>query len=47
MVKPVPYVRHKIFAREEVERFVKGQAGGWKDSPKKRRPPTAMGGSEA
>jgi hypothetical protein len=38
LLKPVPHLRHKIYAREEVERFLKGQAGErWIDSPKKRR----------
>jgi hypothetical protein len=47
LLKPVPYLRHKIYAREEVERFLKGQAGSWKDSPQKRRHSSAIGGSEA
>ena len=38
LLKPVPHLRHKIYAREEVERFLKGQAGAsWIDSPKKHR----------
>lgn len=39
LLKPVPYLRHKIYAREEVERFLKGQAGSWTDSHQKRRRP--------
>jgi hypothetical protein len=27
LLRPVPYVRHKIYAREEVERFLRGKAG--------------------
>lgn len=27
LLRPVPYVRHKIYAREEVERFLRSQAG--------------------
>lgn len=37
LLKPVPYLRHKIYARNEIERFLKGQAGSWSDSPRKRR----------
>lgn len=42
LLKPVPYLRHKIFARSEVERFLKGQAGSWMDSKPKRRRRTTV-----
>jgi|GEM_PF-863530 len=36
LLKPVPYIRHKIYPRDEVERFLKGQAGSWTDPHQKR-----------
>ena len=39
LLKPIPYIRHKIYPRDEIERFLKGQAGSWKDPDQKRRRP--------
>lgn len=47
LLKPVPHLRHKIYAREEVERFLKGQASGWMDSKQKRRRRPAAANPEA
>ena len=39
LLKPIPYIRHKIYPRDEIERFLKGQAGSWTDPERKRRRP--------
>lgn len=36
LLKPLPYFRHKVFSREEVERFLSGHGGDPRPEPKTR-----------